>query len=288
MASAAENLTSWSIGKVKITRVTEIEAIGGTRFILQQATPEEAQKIPWLVPRYATPEGKLRLNVQSWLVETPAQKIVVDTCIGNGKQGLGFKFWENLDTPYLEKLAAAGCPADKIDMVICTHIHVDHVGWNTRLMNGAWVPTFRGARYKFGKTEYEHCGWPEANEHTRKIFAESVLPVVNNGQADMVASDAQLNDEISLISSPGHSIGHMCVLIRSDGEEAVLIGDVAHHPCQMHHLGWSSKFDYDPVQSVETRRRIFSRFADTPTLVFGGHFDPGHIVRDGDAFRLID
>ena len=95
------------------------------------------------------------------------------------------------------------------------------------------------------------------------------------------------SDEISLISTPGHSPGHMSILIKSEGAEALLTGDVAHHPCQMAHLDWSSTADSDPVQSIEARKMLFSRFADTPTLVFGGHFDPGHLVRDGDAFRLI-
>ena len=112
-------------------------------------------------------------------------------------------------------------------------------------------------------------------------------PIVARGLADLVASDHRLCEEVSLISTPGHTPGHMSVLIRSDGEEAVLTGDVAHHPCQMAHLDWSSTADSDPVQSIETRRRLFSRFADTPALVFGGHFDPGRLVRDGDAFRLI-
>ena len=118
------------------------------------------------------------------------------------------------------------------------------------------------------------------------VFADSVQPVVEAGKVDLVDSDAQIADEITLIPTPGHSPGHVALHIRSDGEEALLTGDVAHHPCQMAHLDWSSTFDSDPVQSIETRRMLFSRFADTPTLVIGGHFGPGRIVRDGDAFRL--
>lgn len=111
-------------------------------------------------------------------------------------------------------------------------------------------------------------------------------PIVDAGRADLVASDAKLSDEVSLISTPGHSPGHMSILIRSDGKEALLTGDVAHHPCQMAHLDWASNFDTDPVQSTESRRMLFGRFADTPTLVIGGHFTAGHIKRDGEAFRL--
>ncbi len=277
----------WTVGRVRITNVVEIAATGGTRFILPQATSEESRKIGWLAPHYANAEGRLRLNVQSWIVETPQRRIIVDTCIGNGKADRSVPAWNGRDTPFLDDLAAAGYPADSIDTVLCTHLHVDHVGWNTTLAGGEWVPSFTRARYVFGRDEYDHwAAHSPAGEH-RAVFEDSVRPIMARGLADLVASDHRLCEEVSLISTPGHTPGHMSVLIRSDGEEAVLTGDVAHHPCQMAHLDWSSTADSDPVRSIDTRRRLFSRFADTPALVFGGHFDPGRLVRDGDAFRLI-
>ncbi|MGL5164821.1 MAG: MBL fold metallo-hydrolase [Afipia sp.] len=276
----------WTVGRVKITKIVEITSIGGSRFILPQGTAEAIQAMPWLVPHYATPEGRLRMTVQSWIVETPSHKIVVDTCIGNDKQGRSVPIWNGLDKPYLGDLAAAGYPAETIDTVLCTHLHVDHVGWNTKLVNDEWMPTFANARYVFGKTEYDH--WAAHSEGEQKIvFEDSVQPIVAAGLADLVTADHRIGDEISLISTPGHSPGHMSVLIKSEGAEALLTGDVAHHPCQMAHLDWSSTADFDPVQSIEARKMLFARFADTPTLVFGGHFDPGHLVRDGDAFKLI-
>ena len=171
--------------------------------------------------------------------------------------------------------------------MLCTHLHVDHVGWNTKLIGGQWVPTFANARYVFGKAEYEY--WRDHSDEPDKaaVFNDSVKPVVDAGKADLVASDARLCDEITLIPTPGHSPGHMSVHIRSDGEEALLTGDVAHHPCQMAHLDWSSTADSDPVQSAATRRELFGRFADTPTLVIGGHFNAGRIRRDGGAFKFI-
>jgi len=123
----------WTVGRVKITNIVEIGATGGTRFILPQATPEEAQKMPWLVPHYASPEGRLKLNVQSWIVETPTHKIIVDTCIGNDKANRSVPVWNGLDKPFLNELGVAGYPAETIDTVLCTHLHVDHVGWNTKL-----------------------------------------------------------------------------------------------------------------------------------------------------------
>lgn len=277
----------WTVGRVKITNVVEIGATGGTRFILPQATPEEAQKMPWLVPHYANAEGRLRLNVQSWIVETPTHKIIVDTCIGNGKSNRSVPIWNGLDKPFLNDLTNAGYPAETIDTVICTHLHVDHVGWNTTLADGKWVPTFANARYLFGKTEYEYWAAHSPEGEHKAVFEDSVQPIVDAGRADLIGSDHRIGEEISLIATPGHSPGHMSLLVTSDGQQALLTGDVAHHPCQMAHLDWSSTADSDPVQSIEARKMLFSRFADTPTLVFGGHYDPGHIVRDGNAFRLI-
>ena len=277
----------WTLGRVKITNVVEIGATGGTRFILPQATPEEAQKMPWLVPHYANAEGRLRLNVQSWIVETPTNKIIVDTFIGNDKADRSVPVWNGLNKPFLNDLAAAGYPADTIDTVLCTHLHVDHVGWNTKLVDDKWVPAFANARYLFGRTEYEHWAAHSPEGEHKAVFEDSVQPIVEAGRADLIGSDHCIGNEVSLISTPGHTPGHMSVLITSDGQQALLTGDVAHHPCQMAHLDWSSTADSDPVQSIETRKMLFSRFADTPTLVFGGHYDPGHIVRDGNAFRLI-
>jgi glyoxylase-like metal-dependent hydrolase (beta-lactamase superfamily II) len=219
-------------------------------------------------------------------VETPTRRIVVDTGLGNDKEGRNVPTWNNRQGPFLETLTAAGFAPDSIDTVLCTHLHVDHVGWNTRLVGGQWVPTFGKARYVFGRTEYEH--WRDHREAPDKaaVFGDSVQPIVDAGRAELVASDARLTDELTLLPTPGHSPGHMSVLIQSDGEQALLTGDVAHHPCQMAHLDWSSTADSDPVQAARTRRDLFSRFADTPTLVIGGHFDAGHIRRDGEAFKF--
>ena len=176
--------------------------------------------------------------------------------------------------------------ARRIDTVLCTHLHVDHVGWNTarRRKMGADLAK---ARYVFGKTEYEHWRDHSVEPAHVAVFNDSVKPIADAGKADLVESDARLTDEITLISTPGHSPGHMSVHIRSDGEAGLLTGDVAHHPCQMAHLDWSSTADSDPKQSAVTRRELFSRFADTPTLVIGGHFNAGHIKREGTAFKFI-
>ena len=277
----------WSVGRVKITKIVELETVGSTRFILPLATPDEIAKLPWLIPDLATAEGRLKMSIHALVVETPGQRIVVDTGLGNDKEGRNVPTWNNRQGPFLETLTAAGFAPESIDTVLCTHLHVDHVGWNTRLVGGQWVPTFGNARYVFGRTEYEH--WRDHSEEPDKaaVFRDSVQPVVDAGRTDLVASDARLGDELTLLPTPGHSPGHMSVLIRSDGEQALLTGDVAHHPCQMAHLDWSSTADSDPAQAARTRLELFSRFADTPTLVIGGHFTAGHIRRDGEAFNFV-
>ena len=277
----------WNVGKVKITKIVELETTGSTRFILPLATNEEIRKLPWLIPDFANEEGRLKMSIHSLVVETPSRRIVVDTGLGNDKEGRKVPTWNNRKDAFLETMTSAGFSPDSIDTVLCTHLHVDHVGWNTKLAGGRWVPTFGNARYVFGKTEYEH--WRDYRDEPDKVavFNDSVKPIVDAGKAELVASDARLADEITLIPTPGHSPGHISIHIKSDGEEGLLTGDVAHHPCQMAHLDWSSTADSDPVRSTVTRRELFSRFADTPTLVIGGHFNAGHIRRDGDAFKFM-
>jgi glyoxylase-like metal-dependent hydrolase (beta-lactamase superfamily II) len=278
----------WTVGRVKITRIVETEAIGGTRFILPQATRDEVQKLPWLAPDYADEQGRLRMTIHSLIVQTPAHTIVVDTGLGNDKEGRHVPTWNKLNTPFLQQLRDAGTPPDSIDLVLCTHLHVDHIGWNTRLIDGRWAPTFANARYLFGRSEYDH--WASHRDdpaHPPVAFDDSVQPIVDAGLADFIDSDHRIGEEISLIPTPGHSPGHLSVLITSDGEQMLLAGDAAHHPVQFAHLDWSSTADHDPAQAARSRRALLSRFAHTPTRVIGGHFSGGRIVSDGDAFRMV-
>lgn len=277
----------WTVGRVKITEVVELETVGSTRFILPLASNAEIQKLPWLIPHFATEEGRLKMSIHSLVVETPTRRIVVDTGLGNDKQGRNVPTWNHRSTPFLETMTAAGFPPDSIDTVLCTHLHVDHVGWNTKLVDGKWVPAFPNARYLFGRTEYEHWRDHSTEPDKAAVFGDSVQPIVDAGRADLIPGDHRRCDEISMIPTPGHSPGHMSVLIQSDGEQGLLTGDVAHHPCQMAHLDWSSTADSDQAQSAATRRELFARFADTSTLVIGGHFSAGHIKREGDAFRFV-
>jgi glyoxylase-like metal-dependent hydrolase (beta-lactamase superfamily II) len=283
-------MLTWRIGEVTITRILELEAIGGSRFILPQATPEVIRDIGWLAPHFADETGRLRMSVHALVVETPGKRIIVDTCIGNDKQR-DIPAWSNLQTKFLKDLAAAGFAPEMIDTVLCTHLHVDHVGWNTKLVDGRWVPTFPKARYLIGRKEFEYWQAEEAGvEHPeRSPFHDSVKPVFDAGLVDLVETDHRVCPEVSLEPTLGHTPGHVSIRIRSKGEEALITGDFAHHPCQLAHPEWASSADFDKSASTATRRRVFQALEGSEVLVIGTHFaspTAGHIVRDGEAWRL--
>ncbi|MDE2488760.1 MAG: MBL fold metallo-hydrolase [Alphaproteobacteria bacterium] len=283
-------MLQWRIGEVTITRILELEAIGGSRFILPQATPEVIREIGWLAPHFADETGRLRMSIHALVVETPSRRIIVDTCLGNDKQR-DIPAWSNLQTSFLGDLAAAGYPAETIDTVLCTHLHVDHVGWNTRLVDGRWVPTFPNARYLIGRAEFEYWQAEEAGtEHPeRSPFHDSVKPVFEAGLVDLVGTDHVVAPEVSLEPTLGHTPGHVSIRIRSQGQEALITGDFAHHPCQLAHPEWASSADYDRDASTATRRRMFGALEGSGVLVIGTHFatpTAGHIVREGEVWRL--
>ena len=279
----------WAVGDVTVTKVVELEMTGGTRFLLPQATREEILPIAWLRPHFADEEGRLRMSIHSFIVETPDRRIVVDTCLGNDKQERRIPHWNDRDGPFLADLAAAGFPAESIDTVLCTHLHVDHVGWNTRLVDGKWVPTFPRAQYLMGRAEYEHWRNVKDRPDMEHIMADSVTPIVEAGLATMVETNARICEEISLIPTLGHTPGHVSVMIQSKDEQALITGDFMHHPCQIAHPEWSTLADSDPDQGIETRRRMFQRLAGTPVLIIGTHFagaTAGRLVTDGAVYRL--
>jgi glyoxylase-like metal-dependent hydrolase (beta-lactamase superfamily II) len=280
-------MNSWRIGKVTITRIVELEAAGGTRFILPDATPEALASHHWLRPHFVDERGRLRMSVHALVVDTPDRRIVVDTCIGNDKER-SIPAWSRLHGPFLDDLAAAGFPPDSIDAVLCTHLHVDHVGWNTRLDNGKWVPTFANARYLWHRAEFEHWSVHDQGDGGT-VRQESILPVHEAGQVDLVEPDHVVTDEVRFEPTPGHTPGHVSVHITSRGEEAVITGDLMHHPAQCSHPEWNSGFDFDGDQAARTRREFLARYADRPVLILGTHFatpTAGKVVRDGDSYRF--
>ncbi len=284
----------WRIGRVTVSKIVELEVTGGSRFILPQATYEEILPIGWLQPHFADERGRLKMSIHALVVETPDRRVVVDTCLGNDKQNRRIPTWNNLQGPFLADLAAAGYPRESIDTLLCTHLHVDHVGWNTMLVDGTngtktWVPTFPKARYLMGRIEFAHWQSQRERDDMAAIFADSVKPVHQAGLVDLVENDHRVCDEISLVPTIGHTPGHVSVRIRSAGEEALITGDFMHHPCQIARPDWSSTADSDPDQARRTRERMLKDLSERPVLVIGTHFagvTAGHIVRDGDVYRL--
>lgn len=283
-------MLSWQVGEVKITRIVEMEMPipgGPAGSFLTDATPEALRKSAWLYPHFVNEQDEMLLSIHALLVEAPGLRLVVDTCIGNDKARnmLGKRA---LATPFLQHLADAGWSRESVDAVVCTHLHVDHVGWNTMLVDGAWVPTFPNARYLIGKQELAHWSAVEDAEQ-QVILSDSVQPILDAGLAELVEMDHRISPELRLAPSTGHTPGHVSVMIESNGESAVITGDMTHHPCQMAHPDWSPPFDTDPKAAAATRARMFAEWADQPILVIGTHYaapTAGHVKRDGEAFRF--
>ena len=277
----------WQVGDVTISRVVELEIAGGTRFILPDATRDACRPYRWMFPHFMDDAGNLVMSIHALVVDTGERRIVVDTCIGNDKQR-DIPAWSNLQTTFLEDLEAAGYPPETIDTVLCTHLHVDHVGWNTRLVAGEWVPTFANARYLVGEQEWRY--W-DGEDGGSAVLADSVRPVIDAGLVDFVATDHRVCDEVSLEPTPGHTPGHVSVRIESNGENALITGDCIHHPCQMTRTDWCSSADYDQAEARVTREALLERLADTNTLVVGTHFatpTAGHVRRRQEGGFWLD
>ena len=268
------------VGRLRIGAV--VETAGPTRltWLFPSATPEGLERHrAWLAPHFLDAEGRLLQSVHTFVVKAPDLTVLVDTCIGNDKDRGGRRPFHMLRTGFLDTLRAAGVTPEAVDVVICTHLHVDHVGWNTRLDDGRWVPTFPRARYLFARREWEH--WTsEDDDGTRRIMADSVAPILDAGLAELVPMDHHVTDEIWLEPTPGHTPGHVSVRLASRGADAIITGDLMHHPmqCAMPHR--AAMFDMDKEAGRATRMGFVEKYADSGVLVIGAHFagpTAGHI-----------
>jgi glyoxylase-like metal-dependent hydrolase (beta-lactamase superfamily II) len=278
----------WKIGDVTISRIVEFETPSSATFVLPDGTPENLLRAPaWLRPHFVADNGYAIMSVHAFVVESCGQTILVDTCIGNDKPR-SVPPWNMRQGPFLQDLEQAGFPIDSIDSVLCTHLHVDHVGWNTRLEAGRWVPTFPGARYLVGRREWEY--WSEQeNQGGDDVIGDSVRPIFDAGLAVLVDSDYAVTDEVRLEPSPGHTPGHVSVHISNGGAEAVITGDLMHHPVQCARPDWVSSADSDANLALKTRRSFLERCAESGILVLGTHFatpTAGRIRRDGEVWRF--
>jgi glyoxylase-like metal-dependent hydrolase (beta-lactamase superfamily II) len=286
------------LGQMRIDRVVESEGpFAAVDFLLPQVRPEQLEPHhDWLRPRFLDERDQLVMGFHSFVLRTPRHNILIDTCVGNDKERPQRASWHRQQHRYIESLARLGLAPEQIDYVCCTHLHADHVGWNTCLREGQWQPTFPKARYVFSKREYSH--W-EA-EHRLALaqgrdapnhgsFADSVLPVVDAGQALMVDDDGNdFEAGVRLESAAGHTPGSCVLHARSGGAHAVFTGDIFHTPVQLIDLSWSSRFCHDATKAAQVRRELAAQLTDTSSLLMAAHFPSpvaGRIVSGAQGLR---
>jgi len=281
------------LGNLTLGRVHELIQPFPTREFFPDTTPEDwAPHEQWLIDEGAlTPDGaNIILPMQSYIVRTSHHNILVDTCVGNHKERPNRLSWhQKTDSTYLDNLRAHGLGVEDIDIVMCTHLHHDHVGWNTRLENGCWVPTFPNARYLISRKELDVFTSVE-DPAAQPSLDDSVLPIVESGQAELITSDYQLDDEVFLEPTPGHTPDHFAVRLKSGSHHGVIAGDLMHSPVQCLHPEWRPRPDFDPAQARATRERFMAEHAELQSLVCMMHFplpSAGHFQMQENGFRFI-
>ncbi len=288
---AKEHVKSWQVGDVTVSRIVEVwDFRDNINMTMPDATPEEVIALEWLHPHYATPEGQQRMNFQGFVVQTPTKTIVVDSCIGAGRDRQ-FDVFTNLPEGFMQDLESLGVDRHDVDIVMCTHLHFDHVGWNTYKdpETGEFRPTFPNARYLFGKTEFE--AWKHIRNdgiHHPGHMIECVDPIVAAGMADFIDADHRICEELYCEPSHGHTPGHVHVCIESNGERAVITGDLMHHPMQCATPERDATFDMDKEAGRASRVRFAEKYTDSGVLIIGAHFaDPtaGHFTTDAKGER---
>ncbi|TCG07881.1 MBL fold metallo-hydrolase [Paraburkholderia steynii] len=283
--------STFRIGDSFVHRIVELDAPSSPVLeFLPALTPEQfAESRAWLKSQRALDdEDRVLICYQSYVVRTPQHNVLVDTCLGNHKDRPHRPLWhQRSDNRFMAGLAQIGLAPGDIHYVLCTHLHTDHVGWNTRLEDGRWVPTFPNARYLFSGIELEY--WLDRNAKTVvPAIADSVVPILDAKQCDIVRSDYGLSDLLSLVPAPGHTIDHYAVTLGKHKTDAVFTGDLIHSPLQARWPELSMRLDHDPAQGIATRRSFLEKYCDTPTLCCFAHFPSpsvGHVKRWGDGYR---
>ncbi|NUU20573.1 MAG: MBL fold metallo-hydrolase [Streptomycetaceae bacterium] len=281
-------MASWRVGSAMLHKIVEVEFPLSVTGALRTDDTGLLDRYPWLAPQHAGTGGVFPMSFHTVVIDTGDRRILVDTCIGNDRTTL--PQLPTLQTGWLDALKQRGYPPESVDTVICTHLHFDHVGWNTRLVDGAWVPTFPNARYLIPRTEWEF--WSTAADSDsigRADLGDTLGPCFAADLVDLVAGDHQVADGIRLEPAPGHTPGQVAVVIESDDARAVITGDLVHHPVQFAAPEIPSAADEDTAQATATRRHFVDRYADTGTLVIGTHFpDPtaGHLTRTDNEVRF--
>jgi glyoxylase-like metal-dependent hydrolase (beta-lactamase superfamily II) len=285
-------MLTFALGNMTVTEICDIRSFEIPLVtIFPQSDPRELQShLRWLEPGFLA-QDNVRLVVRSWLLKRNGRNILVDACVGNHKQRPFRPDWhERDDCSWSDTLAECGLQPEDIDIVFCTHLHADHVGWNTKLKNGTWVPTFPNARYVTSRTEYTHWEKETATSELQVghgCFEDSVLPVMDSGQMDLVTDEFELAKGLVLRSSPGHTPGHMSIEASCENQVGIFCGDVIHSPIQMIKPDWSSAFCSNPRQAQQTRTNLLESLCDTSRLLIPMHFGGSgrcQVLRHADAF----
>jgi glyoxylase-like metal-dependent hydrolase (beta-lactamase superfamily II) len=290
-----QSMQATRIGDFEVHRVTEYE---GPFIAPQVFFPDYDPSVLLECPELASPRvidpssGKLVFGFHCFIVKTGRHTILIDSCLGNDKERPTRPQFHRLKTSFVSDLAAAGVSVEEVDYVMCTHLHWDHVGWNTRLDNGRWVPTFPNARYVMARREFEH--WDAAHKDSedtphKRAFEDSVLPVVRSGQSVLVDDDYAFEDGLWFEAAPGHTPGNVVIHVRSREERAVFMGDVVHHQLQLARPAWSTLACSDREVSRKTRMRLIEECAESGMRVLPSHFPApttGRIVRERGAYRF--
>jgi glyoxylase-like metal-dependent hydrolase (beta-lactamase superfamily II) len=282
----------WHVGDATVFRIPELDATAALDGLIPEFDLADVACAEWLIPNFVDETGRLRGMVQAVVIMIAGQVIIVDPGVGNGKKRSAVPEWDKLHTDFLDRLRAAGVALNKVNYVVDTHLHFDHVGCHTQLVDRAWQPTFPAARYVMSEEEFRY--WQSRSE--REIadqhagIADSVLPVHEAGLVDLVADDHVVTDGVRLVPSLGHTPHHVCVMIESGGHSAMFAGDVMHHPCQIAYPDWAASSDFNPDQARASRSDVLKRCAESDTLLIGAHFAgpvAGRIRRNGSGFRLL-
>jgi len=285
------------LGDVRISRIIESSGpLLRPAEVFPESDPDTiALNLDWLAPDFYDPQtDRLIIAIQSFLIETPSHRILVDTCVGDCKQRVRPDFHQQ-QWRWLDGLHELGLSVDQIDIAVSTHLHVDHVGWHTRFDGQEWVPTFPKARYLFTMPEWEH--WKNNEGHpdlarAGDYIGDSVWPLFRAGQADLVAMDHEIVPGIRLLPLPGHTPGHVGVEVEGSRASALLTADLFHHPLQCCYPHWNTRFCLAPLRSRATRLKTLARLAQQGTLLMPAHFPSPNVGRlelvtdeDPDAVR---
>lgn len=281
---------AFQIGDIRVTKVLDtLEPTSPRVLFVDKRKDDFDPHLDWLQPYFLDAEKRMLLSIHTFLLQTRHHTILIDTCVGNDKQNLAFPQWNGRQSnTFLNDLAALGCAPEAIDYVFCTHMHLDHTGWNTQLRDGRWIPTFPKAKYLFNKREWDH--WKnDPHPSDQAVAQQNILPIIEAGQVEWIDNAWGIDDHVTLLPTPGHTPGHCSVRLHANGQDAIITGDMMVHPVQIAEPQWRQQVDTQSDLAITTRTQFINQHCDTPTLILGTHFNTPtgvYIVSSGERKRV--